>query len=153
VREVTQAWPDPPVLIYEDDSEKYPDAFDGFYAWVQPGAGGWARDGRNWGEDYLKNFYTNMTHHHPDKIEVGAVWPGFDDAKASWSLNRHIANRCGKTFEDGLKLFRRFHGNQNAPYLLIETWNDYEEGTAVERGINRCIQGPDTSVPAHGGMQ
>jgi hypothetical protein len=141
VREVTQGWPDPPVLIYKDVSPKYPNAFDGFYPWVQPGKNGWAQDGSNWGEDYLEYFYKNMTEHHPDKIIVGAVWPGFDDSRASWGRNRHIANRCGKTFEDGIRLFRRYFGAQNPPpYLLIETWNDYEEGTAVERGINRCNQ-------------
>lgn len=141
VREVTQGWPDPPVLIYKDISAKYPNAFDGFYPWVQPGRNGWAGDGSNWGDDYLEYFYKNMIEHHPDKIAVGAVWPGFDDSRASWGRNRHIANRCGKTFEDGIHLFRRYYGGQNAPpYLLIETWNDYEEGTAVERGINRCNQ-------------
>jgi hypothetical protein len=142
VREVTQGWPDPPLLIYKDQNNKYAGAFDGFYPWVQPGREGWAPDGKNWGEDYLEYFYSSMERSHPDKIAVGAVWPGFDDSKASWSRNRHIANRCGRTFEDGLKIFRHYYGGGNAPpFLLIETWNDYEEGTAVERGINRC--GPD----------
>ena len=149
VRQATQSWPDPPLLIYKDQSAKYPNAFDGFYAWVQPGRGGWASDGSNWGGDYLDYFYRNMTLHYPDKIAVGAVWPGFDDTKASWGRNRKMANRCGKTFEDGLRVFRKYYGDQNAPpYLLIVTWNDYEEGTAVERGINRCGQsgGPARSA-------
>lgn len=141
IREITQGWPDPPVLIYKDVNQKYINAFDGFYPWVQPGKNGWAHDGSNWGGDYLEYFYRTMSQHHPDKIAVGAVWPGFDDSHASWSRNRYMANRCGKTFEDGLKLFRHYYGSDNAPpYLLIETWNDYEEGTAVERGINRCNQ-------------
>ncbi|HLJ88785.1 MAG TPA: hypothetical protein VKZ53_18345 [Candidatus Angelobacter sp.] len=139
IRQVTQSWPDPPLLIYKDQNDKYPDAFDGFYAWVQPGSGGWSPDGRNWGEQYLSYFYSNMTLHHQDKITVGAVWPGFDDARASWGRNRHMDSRCGKTFEDALRVFRRYYGTQNAPpYLLIETWNDYEEGTAIERGTDHC---------------
>lgn len=139
IRQVTRSWPDPPLLIYKDMSDKYPDAFDGYYAWVQPGKDGWARDGSNYGEDYLNYFYRNMQQHHPDKIAVGAVWPGFDDSKASWSRNRHIAYRCGKTFEDVLRVFRKYYGSQNAaPYLLVETWNDYEEGTDVERTIGHC---------------
>jgi hypothetical protein len=24
------------------------------------------------------------------------------------------------------------------PFLLIETWNDYEEGSAIERGLAKC---------------
>jgi hypothetical protein len=139
VRRETQSWAEPPLLIYKDQNEKFPGAFDGYYAWVQPGKGGWAADGSNWGEDYLDYFYKNMTTHFQDKIAVGAVWPGFDDSQAAWGNNRKMAYRCGKTFEDGLRVFRKYYGTENAPpYLLIETWNDYEEGTAVERGISHC---------------
>jgi hypothetical protein len=28
---------------------------------------------------------------------------------------------------------------------MIETWNDYEEGTAIERGIDTCT-GPHSSM-------
>ena len=139
VRQVTQSWDDPPLLIYKDQSQKYGGAFDGAYAWVNPGARGWTRDGSHFGEDYLNYFYNDMIQHHPEKIAVGAVWPGFDDSRASWSQNRHMSYRCGRTFEDTLHIFRRFYGTQNAPpFLLIETWNDYEEGTDVERGISHC---------------
>jgi hypothetical protein len=138
VRQVTNSWPDPPLLIYKDPNDKYPNAFDGYYAWVQPGRQGWQRDGSNWGEQYLENFYSRMAK-YPDKIAVGAAWPGFDDSKASWSRNRYMNARCGKTFEDSLRLFRRYYGNgRQLPFLLIVTWNDYEEGTAIEKGLLRC---------------
>lgn len=139
VRQVTQSWPERPVLIYKDPSSKYNSAFDGYYAWVQPGRDGWARDGSHYGEDYLAYFYRTMINQHPDKLAIGAVWPGFDDARASWSRNRYMAYRCGKTFNETLRIFRRFYGSQNPPpYLLIVTWNDYEEGTDIERGITHC---------------
>ncbi|HEY7401943.1 MAG TPA: hypothetical protein VIB39_00345 [Candidatus Angelobacter sp.] len=139
VRQVTQSWPDPPLLIYKDIDNEYPHAFDGFYPWIQPGKSGWARDGSNLGDDYLNYFYQHMQQNHKDKIAVGGVWPGFDDSKASWSRNRHIAYRCGKTFEDLLHVYRKYYGSQDAsPYLLVETWNDYEEGTDVERSISHC---------------
>ena len=142
IRQITRSWQDPPLLIYKDYNSKYPDAFDGYYAWVQPGKDGWARDGSNYGEDYLNYFYRNMQEHHSEKIAVGAVWPGFDDTRASWSRNRHIAYRCGKTFDDVLRVYRKYYGSQNAsPYLLVETWNDYEEGTDVERTIGHCGRG------------
>ena len=139
VRQITQSWPDPPLLIYKDQNDKYNDAFDGYYAWVNVGKQGFAPDGSNYGLDYLDYFYNNMLKHHPDKLAIGAVWPGFDDSKASWGRNRHIAYRCGQTFADTLKVFRHYYGTQNPPpYLLIVTWNDYEEGTDVERGISHC---------------
>src|SRR5262245_6349308 len=151
VRQVTQSWPDAPVLIYKDQSAKYSNECDGFDAWVKPGQAGWARDGSHYGEDYLEYFYKNMITHYRDKIVVGAVWPGFDDSRASWSRNRRMAYRCGKTFEDTLRIFRHAYGAENPPpYLLVITWNDYEEGTDIERGIGHCRPGDNMPVNTAG---
>jgi hypothetical protein len=139
VREALNMWPRPPVLFYEDDPPvEYRQDFDGEYAWVHPSKG-WTPDGNDWGKEYLENFYRKMEH-NPDKITVGGVWPGFNDTRASWSLNRHIARRCGKTFEDTLHLFRQYDTNHHIPFLLIATWNDYEEGTEIETGVSNCNQ-------------
>jgi hypothetical protein len=127
-------------LIYKDEpSAKYAAAFDGYYAWVHPGAKGWSSDGSEWGEEYLAGFYRKMRRKYPEKILVGGVWPGFDDSKASWSLNRHMDRRCGKTFEDTLRVFQENNTSATPmPFLLIATWNDYEEGTEIEDGVAHC---------------
>ena len=139
VRQMCNSWEEPPLLIYKDNNNKYAAAFDGFYAWVSPGPAGWSRDGSNWGRDYLDNFYRRMSQQYPDKIAVGAAWPGFNDTLAAWSRNRHINTRCGRTFDDSLHLWRRYYTEkQPLPFLMIVTWNDYEEGTAIERGIDTC---------------
>jgi hypothetical protein len=135
VRAFVNNWPSPPILIYKDDPPpQYASDFDGYYAWVHPGSKGWVPDGKNWGEDYLQSFYAKMEK-MPDKIAVGTAWPGFNDAKASWSMNRHIDERCGKTLEDTLHLFRSYNQIRPMPFLMIATWNDYEEGTAIEPGV------------------
>ncbi len=139
VRQTINGWPDPPVLLYKDVDPRWTNVFDGFYAWVHPGRGGWSTDGSNWGQSYLENFYAQMTGRYADKIAVGAAWPGFDDRRASWSRNRRMSSRCGRTFADSLRLFRRYYNDQHPlPFLLIVTWNDYEEGTAIERGMGKC---------------
>ncbi len=80
-----------------------------------------------------------MQSQYSDKIAVGAAWPGFDDSKASWSLNRHMAQRCGQTFIDTLRIPQEYYSADHPlPFLLIATWNDYEEGTAIERGLAKC---------------
>jgi hypothetical protein len=123
----------------KDINEKWKDAFDGFYAWVQPGQRGWQPDGSNWGREYLENFYIRMNNEFPTKMAVGAAWPGFNDTRASWSRNRKMDAKCGKTFEEALHTFRRYHDEKNPlPILMIETWNDYEEGTAIEAGYATC---------------
>jgi hypothetical protein len=141
VRQSIDQWNPAPLLIYENDPRSFPAAFDGLYAWINPGKPGWTADGSNWGETYLEEFYRNMQSKYPDKIAVGAAWAGFDDSKASWSLNRHISQRCGQTFSDTMKLAREYGAQHPLPFLLIATWNDYEEGTAIERGLAKCDSG------------
>lgn len=141
VRASVDKWSDPPWLIDENlpKEDKDADAFDGFYAWVNPGEKGWTADGSNWGEQYLSNFYTTMRSKYSDKMIVGGIWSSFDDSKASWGLNRHISPRCGKTFADTSAIWRRyFSADDPPPFVLIETWNDHEEGTAIEDGISTC---------------
>ncbi len=139
VRQVANSWEDPPLLIYKDINTRYLNAFDGFFAWVQPGPGGWSPNGKNWGEQYLDNFYATMRAKYPDKIAVGAAWPGFNDALASWRRDRKMSSRCGQTFADSLRVFRRYYNDGHPlPFLMIDTWNDYEEGTAIERGTVKC---------------
>jgi hypothetical protein len=140
VRQMVNGWASPPVLLYKDDPPpQFSGAFDGQYAWVHPGSKGWSTDGSEWGEDYLENFFKKMRSQHPDQIVVGTVWPGFDDTRASWSLNRHIDQRCGKTLQDTLRVFAENNDPDHPmPFILIATWNDYEEGTAIENGLARC---------------
>jgi hypothetical protein len=144
VVEHCQGWEAAPLFFYKDEPPpQYTADFAGLYAWVQPGHQGWTPDGNNWGQQYLDDFYKNMTNKHPDKIAVGAAWPGFDDSAAKWGLNRHMQSRCGKTFDDTLHLYGRYYDESRPlPFLLIETWNDYEEGTAVERlNFAQCREG------------
>jgi hypothetical protein len=149
VVEHCQSWESSPVLIYKDEPPaQYSADFAGMYAWVQPGTKGWTPDGSNWGEQYLEDFYRTMRNKHPDKIIVGAAWPGFNDSGASWGLNRHMASRCGQTFEDTLHLYTRyFDSSHPLPFVMIETWNDYEEGTAIER-LNSAKCSPSGSAIA-----
>ena len=136
VRAVVNKWKPAPFLIQENLPAEHAEALDGFYAWVSPVQGG---DGSNWGEAYLSNFYNTMKTKYPDKIIVGGAWSTFDDSKASWGLNRHISARCGQTFKDTFNFWRKeFPPDQPPPFIMVETWNDYEEGTAVERGIPNC---------------
>ena len=138
VRKAVDSWSPAPLLLQENLPGPNPEAFDGFYPWVK----GWAPDGSNWGEDYLKDFYLHMATKYPDYITVAGAWPQFDDHKASWGLNRHIAARCGQTYTDTLNLWRKyFPPDQVIPFVLIETWNDYEEGSEIEPGLPTCPAG------------
>jgi len=148
VHDLISHWNPVPLLIDENLPGSDANAFDGYYAWINPGVGGWSANGSNWGEQYLATFYQTMRDKYPDKIIIGGAWDGFNDAKASWGLNRHISARCGQTFHDTFNFWRKeFPPNQPIPFMLIETWNDYEEGTAIERGIPNCGAGQKAQAP------
>jgi len=139
VRQTANGWENPPLLIYKDIHPDLANALDGFYAWINPGKQGWQPNGSNWGQQYLENFYKTMSTEYPTKLVVGAAWPGFNDTKASWSQNRVMDARCGRTLLDTLHIYHRYYDQQHPlPFLMIETWNDYEEGSAIERGAGNC---------------
>lgn len=149
VKAVLAKWDTPPLLIQENLPGQYTGAFDGFYAWPNPGPKGWMPDGSNWGEQYLSDFYRTMVSKYSDKIIVGGAWSQFDDSKASWGINRHMSARCGQTFQDTMNFWRKFvPADQPIPFVLIATWNDHEEGTAIEDGIPTCGKPQTTNSAA-----
>jgi len=121
-------------LLDEDPDPAAPahDAlFDGFYPWVQ--ATPWKPDNcSDWGENYLNWFYpTLQSPTYQNKIGIGGVWPGFDDSRAAWGQGRCMDRRCGQTWLDTWDLVQQYQ----PPVVLIDTWNDFEEGTDIEYGI------------------
>lgn len=128
--------PDPAILPY----------VDGFYAWVQP-ASTWQADGSDWGSGYLDWFYRTMsdpTLPYSQMLTVGAAWPGFNDSLAPWQSGspRFIARRDGQTWQGTWDLAV----DNQPPLAQIITWNDWEEGTAVEPNESR---GTWVGTPIH----
>jgi hypothetical protein len=120
-------------------------AYDaGRFAWVQPPAYGatqqfWWGSNSNANPIYLDNFYTAGLN-HPSQLTVGALYKGFDDSAASWGANRVIAQQCGQVLLKTANELSRYFGGSNPqiPYVQVITWNDYEEGTAAEEGVDNC---------------
>jgi hypothetical protein len=55
-----------------------------------------------------------------------------------------MAQRCGRTFADTMRLYRDYYpADRPLPFLLIVTWNDYEEGTAEQRQHEQICQDVD----------
>jgi len=109
---------------------------DGGFSWVQPGDVT-ATDPMSL--SYLTSFYQSAQQ-HPTKLPVGTSYKGFDDTLASWTANRHMQQQCGQTW---LTTFNKANSmwstaDQLAWFQLV-TWNDYEEGTEIETGIDNCV--------------
>jgi hypothetical protein len=120
-------------------------AYDnGRYGWVQPPAYSptqqfWWGSVTSASPTYLDTLYSaGLT--HPSQLTIGALYKGFDDNVASWSGNRVIAQQCGQVLlKTANEISKYFGGSQpQIPYVQVITWNDYEEGTSVEDGIDNC---------------
>jgi hypothetical protein len=117
---------------------------NGRFGWVQPPTYTstqqfWWGSSTSSSPTYLDNFYSaGLT--HPSQLTIGALWKGFDDYNASWGNNRVIAQQCGQVLLKTANEISKYFGGSNPqiPYVQIVTWNDYEEGTAVEDGIDNC---------------
>ncbi len=92
-----------------------------------------------YGMDYLTNFY-NAAMKAPQQMSWGAGYKGFNDTLASWTLNRVVGQQCGQTWlQTFSKLNAYYNSGQQLPALQLVTWNDYEEGTELESGIDNCL--------------
>src|SRR5207253_47691 len=76
----------------------------------------------------------------PGKITIGGAAKGFNDTLASWTQNRHASEQCGQTWLNGISEANKYYSaNNQLQFMMVDTWNDYEEGTTIESGIDNCL--------------
>ncbi len=87
----------------------------------------------------LHSFYSQVAA-NPGRIYSGAFFKGFDDRYAPWTQGRVVDQACGLTFVRSLSAVSTYlaSSSSNLPLLQVATWNDYEEGTEVETGVDNC---------------
>ncbi len=96
---------------------------------------------------YLDNYYDAAAaalRNTPTLITIGAGWKGFDETYAPFvsGTPRTESQQCGTTW---LQTFQQavndndFGPANQLPFAGVVTWNDYEEGTEIETGINNCL--------------
>ena len=114
-----------------------------FKAPESDGAFGWLD--RNTSPDlpYLDDFYKKYFEARSSRPTVifGSVYKGYDDRAASWGKGTVLPQNCGQTWLNTFgKINHYFSPSNPLDALQIVTWNDYEEGTEIETGIDDCVQ-------------
>jgi len=134
-RRVRHALPLDPLFFFRNSGAfSNPDA-DGAYSWIAPET---ATSTDPVGFEYLERFYSKAQPF--EKIAVGSAYKGFNDSDASWGKGRRIDQQCGQTWLTTFAEAGRFYSTHHQlPALIIPTWNDYEEGTEIETGIDNCV--------------
>jgi hypothetical protein len=139
----------------------------GEYDWVNPsdtsyvtttGSQGDFASAPDLGFDDLTGFFGNAAK-NTGSIAVSSAFKGFDDNLANWSGNRIIDQQCGMTWLQTFHHTGSFGGSAtylaNVNYLelghhldlvMVDTWDDYEEGTEIETGIDNCLSSIGVSL-------
>src|SRR5262249_32261928 len=92
----------------------------------------------NWSQSNLANFYSAGLS-RPTTHAFGATYKVFNDTQAGWSLNRIMNQNCGQTWLSTFSgVWRRYSSHTQLESLQLVTWNDYEEATEIESGIDNC---------------
>jgi len=140
---------------------------DGGFTWVSPSSGGTAASQDDWGnKSQLDSQLSTESSALASGVKganglpityVAGAWKGFDDRMANWSPSwssgapipapvpagsypRTTSQRCGTNWLDTFaETGQYFNTSNQAPFLMVGTWDDYEEGTEVETGIDNCV--------------
>ncbi|MCU1311505.1 MAG: hypothetical protein JWO20_2630 [Candidatus Angelobacter sp.] len=95
------------------------------------------------GLGYLDTFYQTAAT-YSTKVTTGSAWKGFNDTVASWTKNRIIPQACGTLWISSLARATTNGLTSPTDILKVATWNDYEEGTELETGIDNCATMQDS---------
>lgn len=127
--------PGKPLFIQRNSGAFTNAAFSGAYAWPAPNKSNPA----DMGDSYLKGFYSTGLR-NPAELAFGTGYKGFNDQLASWSAKRITNQNCGETFLNTFAQIAEYYSvNRELFAVQLATWNDYEEGTELESGIDNCV--------------
>lgn len=108
-------------------------ATDGGFSWIGLG------DPLSFGPSYLDNFY-QLAQQNPAMQTFGSAYKGFNDTLAAWGRNRIMDQNCGQAWLQSLAEAGRYWSpTDQLPNIQLVTWNDYEEGSELESGIDNCV--------------
>jgi hypothetical protein len=131
--------PGNPIFIMRNNGGFTATASDGGYAWLANKTADYAT---YMSLGYLDSFY-NTAEKNPSKHVFGSGFKGFDDTIAAWTplpTGRHIPQLCGQTWLRSMaQTSLHYSSSHQLENLQIVTWNDYEEGSALEPGVDNCF--------------
>ena len=123
-----------PVFIFRNASGFTDTDSDGSFSWTNVSS-----NVNDMGLSAMDTFYTTGLA-HPSLLTIGSAYKGFNDTLASWGSDRIMNQQCGQTWlATWAEISKYYSVSTQLPFLQIPTWNDYEEGTEIESGIDNCV--------------
>jgi hypothetical protein len=121
-----------PMFLFQNNAGFSHVLSGGSYSWVMPTTS-------DFGASYLASFY-DVGISLANEQTVGAAYKGFNDSLAAWGSGRVMSQQCAQTWLYTFSQINSLYNSGNQlPAMQLVTWNDYEEGTEIESGINNCV--------------
>ncbi|HEV2135274.1 MAG TPA: hypothetical protein VGR47_13650 [Terracidiphilus sp.] len=131
-----------PLVVFENvGGFTHQDSSGSFY-WIEPAGSDLTTDqfiyniGPQGGAATLDTFLADSLTYSGDLVWTNS-FKGFNSIQANWGNGRIMDQQCGKTWIDSLTESNSYFQG-GIPWLHISTWNDYNEGTEIETGIDNC---------------
>ena len=160
IADAQSSWGEQPLLIIENATLNSYSSYGGDYAWINhyPGYGYCTASDASvdpFGYCYLQNFYDsgvgykglNANFYAQGKAIMGAGWKGFDKSLGYGGVDPDytstFSEQCGLTWVNAFSQITAPHNDFTSTNPLrlfqVATWNDYDEGTEIETGIDDCL--------------
>jgi hypothetical protein len=127
--------PGNPRFVFQNSSGFSHSQSQGAYSWVMINTS----NANDWEQNYLSNFYLTSFSFGPSST-FATTYKGFNDKYAGWTQHRVVNQNCGETWVNTWKEINQYFSTAKPlDALQLVTWNDYEEATELETGIDNCV--------------
>ena len=125
-----------PMFIFRNGSGFTKPQTSGAFSWVEPTT---VSSTNLMAINYLDNYYQTALG-FPTEYSTGSGYKGFNDTLALWGTNRIIDQQCGQTWLKTIAEAGKYYSTTKQMLgIQLVTWNDYEEGSEIESGIDNCV--------------
>jgi len=125
-----------PMFIFRNGSGFTKPQTSGAFSWVEPTT---VSATNLMAINYLDNYYRTALS-FPTEYSTGSGYKGFNDTLALWGTNRIIDQQCGQTWLKTMAEEGKYYSTTKQMLgIQLVTWNDYEEGSEIESGIDNCV--------------
>ena len=125
-----------PMFIFRNGSGFTKPQTSGAFSWVEPTT---VSATNLMAINYLDNYYKTALG-FPAEYSTGSGYKGFNDTLALWGTDRIVDQQCGQTWLQTVAEAGKYYSSVKQMLgIQLVTWNDYEEGSEIESGIDNCV--------------
>jgi PKD repeat protein len=125
-----------PMFIFRNGSGFTKPQTSGAFSWVEPTT---VSATNLMAINYLDNYYKTALGFLTE-YSTGSAYKGFNDTLALWGSNRIVDQQCGQTWLKTVAEAGKYYSSLKQMLgIQLVTWNDYEEGSEIESGIDNCV--------------